>query len=230
MPSNLTLSDPRDRARSVAATAAIHLALGVALLTGLALKVDRHPDVGLKTFAVIPPPPPPLSSPDRPNPSQRDRPAPTGKKADASPIVALPTRLPTVKPVAAAPIAGTGSSSNAGADASGNGIGSGGTGTGAGGGGGGIGTKARLLAGNRGRVPRELLRVLAADNGFAHLLLTIGETGTVTGCSVIQGTGSDAVDQALCQIMMRQSRWSPALDTAGRPISVQLRYTSTWRK
>ncbi|MEO8141470.1 MAG: TonB family protein [Sphingomicrobium sp.] len=229
MRSNLTLSDPRDRALSVAATAAIHVALGVALLTGLVLNVDRHPDDGLKTFDVTPPPSPPPLSPDQPNPSQRDRTAPAGKKADPSPIVVPPAQLPTVQPVAAAPIAGTGPSSKAGSAASGNGTKSGGTGTG-GGGGGTIGTEARLLAGNRGRVPRELLRVFAADNGFAHLLLTIGETGTVTGCSVVQGTGSGAVDQALCQVMVRQSRWSPALDTAGRPISVQLRYTSTWRK
>lgn len=231
MTSNYTLSDPRDRARSVAATAAIHLALGAALLTGLALKVDRKADDGLKTFDVAPPPPTPPVVSEQPNPAPSEQPAPAGKKADPSSIVAPPARLPSPQPVAAAPVPGMGSSPSAGAAASGTGTGAGGTGSGWGGGGARtIGTEARLLSGNRARLPRQLLRAIAADRGFAHLLLTIGETGRVTGCSVIQGTGYTTIDQALCQVMIGQSRWSPALDSMGRPISVQLRYTSTWSK
>lgn len=229
MHSNFTLSDSRDRARSVAATAAIHLALGAALLTGLALKVDRHADDGLKTFDVVPPPPPPMPLPEQPNEAANEQPAPAGKKVNPSPIIAPPARLPTPQPVAAGPVAGTGSSSSAGAASSGIGTGAGGTGAGPGGGGG-IGTGARLLSGNKARLPRQLLRVFAADRGYAHLLLTISEGGRVTRCTVYQTTGSGAVDEALCRVMIDQSRWSPALDTAGRPISVQLRYTSTWRK
>lgn len=226
---NRTLSDSRDRARSAAATLAIHLALGTAFLTGLALQPERRVDESLKTFDVDSPPPPPPVEPN-PDPAPRDDPAPAGRKADPSPIVAPPARLPIPQPVAAAPVAGTGSSSNAGAAASGSGTGAGGSGSGRGGGGGGIGTEARLISGNRGRVPRHLLRPFAADHGYAHLLLTIGETGRVTQCAILQGTGSGAVDAALCQVMTGQSRWSPARDLAGRPISVQLRYTSTWTK
>lgn len=229
MPRKDFLTDSGDRARSAAATAAIHLALGAAFLAGLTLQPERRSEDSLKTFDVIPPPPP-IEPTSGPAPS--DVPAPAGRKADPSPIVAPPARLPSPQPVVAAPIAGSGASANAGAAASGSGTGAGGSGTGGGGGGvgGGIGTEARLLSGNRARVPRQLLRALAADHGYAHLLLTIGETGRVAGCGVIQGTGSAAVDQALCQVMIGQSRWSPARDTAGRPISVQLRYTSTWSK
>lgn len=227
MRSSFTLSDPRDRVRSVAATVAIHLALGGVLLAGLALKVDRLPDYGLKTFDVAPPPPPPPAP--EPNPAPRDLPAPAGRKADPSPIVAPPARLPNPQPVSAAPVAGTGTDADAGAAEAGAGTGVGGTG-GGGGSGSVIGTGARLLSGNRARLPRHLLRAFADDRGFAHLLLTIGDSGRVTGCTVFQGTGSSAVDDALCRVMLEQSRWSPALDTAGRPISVQLRYTSTWSK
>lgn len=232
MTSSFSLSDPRDRVRSVAATAAIHLALGAALLTGLALNVDRKADDGLKTYDVAPPPPPPPAAPEKSNAASSDQPAPAGKKAEPSPIVAPSARLPNSQPLPAAPVAGIGSSSSAGAAVSGSGTGAGGAGSGRGGGGGGraIGTEARLLSGNRARLPRQLLRAFAADRGYAHLLLTVGESGRVTGCSVIQGTGSGAVDDALCQVMIGQSRWAPALDTAGRPISVQLRYTSTWSK
>ncbi len=231
MTNNISLSDRRDRARSVAATAAIHLALGAALLTGLALNVDRKADDGLKTFDVPPPPAPPPAVTEQSTPLPSEQTASAGKKAEPSPIVAPPARLPSPEPIAAAPVAGTGALSSAGAAASGAGTGAGGAGSGgAGSGGRMIGTEARLLSGNRARLPRQLLRALDADRGYAHLLLTVGERGRVTGCLVIQGTGSGAVDDALCQVMIGQSRWSPALDTTGRPISVQLRYTSTWSK
>lgn len=231
MTSVFSLSDPRDRARSVAATAAIHLAIGAALLTGLALKADRKAEHGIKTFDVPPSPPPPSIVAERPRPAPDEQSAPAGRKAEPSPVVAPTARLPTPQPLPAAPVAGTGSSPGAGAAASGEGTGAGGKGDGRGGGRvRTIGTEARLLSGNRARLPRQLLRALASDRGYAHLLLTIGESGRVTGCSVIQGTGVGMVDDALCQVMLDQSRWSPAFDTFGRPISVQLRYTSTWSK
>ena len=229
MGSNLILSDSRDRARSAAATAAIHLALGTAFLTGLALQPQRQTDESLKTFDVAPPPLPPPPITRQQSPAPTDKATPAGKKADPNPIVAPPVRLPNPQPIAAAPVAGAGSSASAGAAANGRGTGAGGAGDGRGGSGG-IGAEARLISGNRGRVARHLLRPFAADNGYAYLLLTISESGRVTGCGVTQGTGSAAVDQALCQVMFGQSRWVPARDTAGRPISVQVRWTATWRK
>jgi len=221
-------SDPRDRARSAAATAAIHLALGAAFLTGLAIKPERRPDDSLKTFDVEqPPPPPPIIEPRE---LAQGAPAPAGEQADPSPIVAPPARLPAPQPIAAAPVAGTGFSANAGAAASGSGTGAGDSGAGLGGGGGGIGTEARLLSGNRSRLPRELLRSFAARRGYAHLNLTVNEGGRVVECAIMQGTGSAAVDDALCQVMIGQSRWIAARDTAGRPITVGVRYTATWSK
>lgn len=233
MRSSILQSDTRDRAKAAAAAAAIHVLLGVAFLTGLALQPRRVAEDSLKTFDVrqtppTPPPPPPMVEAPR-QPVQR-QPAPTGRKADPSAIVAPPARIPTPQPVAAAPIAGTGSSPNAGAGASGTGTGASGSGTGRGGNNGGIGTEARLLSGNRARLPRQLLQPLAADRGYAHLLLTVIGNGRVTDCAVIQGTGSPIVDQALCQVMVQQSRWSVARDTLGRPITVQVRYTATWSK
>ena len=90
--------------------------------------------------------------------------------------------------------------------------------------------QAQLLGGNSARLPRRLLRVFAAEQGYGHLWLTVSERGRVTNCSVMQTTGDAQVDQALCNIMIRQSRWAPARDRQGRPISVTLRYTATWRK
>ena len=229
MPGDFILSDPSDRVRSLAATLAVHLALGAILLTGLALKVERDRDEALKTFNVAPPPPPPPSV-ERSSKAPADQPAPAGKKANPSPIVAPPARIPAPQPIIAAPLPGTGAASTAGAAVAGTGTGAGGNGAGRGGGGAGIGTGARLLSGNRARLPRQMLSAFAADRGFAHLLLTISDTGRVTGCTPFQGTGNGAVDDALCRIMIDQSRWAPALDTNGKPISVQLRYTSIWSK
>lgn len=232
MRNTIFLSDSRDRAKSAAATAAIHVALGAAFLTGLALQPELRSDDGLKIFDIARPPPPPPPAPitnARKQPAER-QPAPAGKKADPSPIVAPPARLPTQQPIAAAPIAGSGSSSNAGSAADGTGTGTGGSGAGRGGDGTVLGTEARLLSGNRGRLPRELLRPFVADRGFAHLLLMVADSGRVTGCGVMQSTGNTAVDQALCQLMIRQSRWTAARDTLGRPITVQVRYTATWSK
>ncbi len=101
----------------------------------------------------------------------------------------------------------------------GTGPGAGGSGTGRGGGGsgggGGIGAEARLLGGNSAKLPSRLLRVFAADRGYGHLLLTVAEAGRVTDCSVLQSTGDARVDQALCNLMIRQSRWEPARDRQG---------------
>lgn len=227
MRSNQYQSDPRDRIKSAAAAVAIHLAFGAAFLTGIALQPHSRRDDSLKTFDVIePPPPPPMS--EHLSPTAEEQPAPAGKKADPSPIVAPPAKLPTPQQIAAAPVAGTGSSSTAGAAASGTGTGAGGSGPG--GGGNAIGSEARLLSGNRSRLPRQLLRHFVADQGFAHLLLTVADAGRVTDCDVIHGTGSPPVDQALCQVMIRQSRWAVARDTLGRPITVKVRYTATWSK
>lgn len=228
MRSNIFHSDPRDRAKSATATVAIHLALGAAFFTGLAIKPEQRTDDILKTFDVERPLPPPEQT--EPSETAKGAPAPAGEKADPSPIVAPPARLPNPQPAAAAPVAGTGSIASAGAAASGSGTGAGGSGTGRGGGGSGIGTEARLLSGNRSRLPRELLRRFAASRGFAHLNLTVDERGRVVNCAVMQGTGSAAVDDALCQVMLGQSRWIAARDTAGRPITVGVRYTATWSK
>jgi TonB family protein len=72
--------------------------------------------------------------------------------------------------------------------------------------------------------------VFAADRGYGDLLLTVGESGRVTDCSVLQSTGDAEVDRALCSLMIRRSRWSPARDRQGNPVTVKVRYTATWSK
>ena len=227
-----------DRAKAAGAALAVHVVLGAAFFVGLATDLERRQSESLRTFDVIEPPPPPVIEPP-PSDSEAARgdPGAAGRKSEPTPVVAPEPAIaiPVPSPVPAAPVAGQGSAPKSGAAAEGSGTGAGGTGTGRGGGGSGgsgtgLGSEARLLGGNRSRLPSRLLRVFAADRGYAHLLLNVSGAGRVIGCDVLRGTGSQPVDQALCNVMLRQSRWAPARDRQGRPITVQVRYTATWSK
>lgn len=217
---------------------AVYFALGALLLLARSdtpMGLDENEPTVLIDVKELPEPQPPPE--EQPGKAEEEEGA-AGKKAEPTPIVAPrpAIELPAKPPVVAAPIAGTGSAATAGAATTGTGPGAGGSGTGRGGGGsggsggGGIGSEAKLLGGNSAKLPSNLLRGFAEDRGYGHLLLTISDAGRVTDCSVLQSTGDDAVDQALCNLMIRQSRWSAARNRAGQPIEVQVRYTATWRK
>ena len=226
-----------DKAKAIAAVIAVYAAIvsAVLLMPGDSpLKVgESEPTVLVDVREMPEPQPPPQSEAGR----AEDEEGAAGRKAEPTPIVAPKPviEVPASPPVTAAPVAGTGSASTAGASTMGTGPGAGGSGSGrggggTGGGGSGIGSDARLLGGNSSRLPSSILRGLAADRGYGFLLLTVSEAGRVSDCSVLQSTGSGEVDQALCRLMIRRSRWEPARDRQGRPISVKLRYTATWSK
>lgn len=225
-----------DKAKAIAGVALVYAMIVAAALlmpSDSPLNVrDSDPTVLIDVKEIPEPQPPP---PEQPGKAELEEGA-AGKKAEPTPVVAPKPaiELPARPPVVSAPVAGTGSAPTAGAAESGTGPGAGGSGAGRGGGGagggGGIGTEARLLGGNSAKLPARLLRIFAADGGYGHLLLTVAESGRVTDCSVLQSTGDDAVDQALCNLMVRNSRWEPARDRQGNAIAVKLRYTATWTK
>lgn len=227
---------PTDKAKATAGVVAVYAVLGGLML--LAKRdtpfriAESEPTVLIDVKELPEPPPPPEEDPGK---AELEEGA-AGKKADPTPIVApRPViEVPAKPPVAAAPIAGTGSATTAGAATAGTGPGAGGSGTGRGGGGsdggGGIGSEARLLGGNSAKLPSRLLRQFEADRGRGYLLLTVADSGRVTDCSVLQSTGAADVDQALCSLMIRQSRWTAARDKQGNPITVKVRYTATWTK
>ena len=229
MRTNAFLSDSRDRARSAAATAAIHVALGVVFLTGLAIKPEKRTDDSLKTFDVEQPSPPPPVTETRP--IAKSAPAPAGLKADPSPIVAPPARLPSRQPVVAAPVAGTGSSANAGAAANGTGTGAGGSGDGSGGGGNGAGrTGARLVSGGLGRRDYRQIAAMGSPRGDAELLLLVNPVGRVERCRALRSSGNPAVDYALCQTLKDRARFAPAQEADGSPLYQDVRYFPSWRR
>lgn len=225
-----------DKAKAIAGVALVYaMIVGAALLmpSDSPLRVDESEPTILVDVRDIPEPEPP--PPEEAGKAELEEGA-AGKRAEPTPVVAPQARVevPAKPPVVAAPIAGAGSASTAGAAETGSGPGAGGAGPGRGGGGsgggGGLEANAKLLGGNSSRLPARLLRVFSADRGYGHLLLTVADTGRVTDCSVLQSTGDEQVDQALCNLMMRQSRWEPARDRQGQPITVKVRYTATWKK
>ena len=222
--------------KAIVAVVAVHAALAALVLTSgqpLPRTIETVRTV-LVDISEPPPPPPPPPPPDTGRLAEAEGAA--GKKAEPLPVVAPEPKIevPAKPPIPAAPVAGTGSSASAGTASAGSGPGAGGSGSGRGGGGsgggGGIGTEARLLGGHRARLPSRLLRSFAADRGTAHLWLTIAESGRVADCSVLQTSGNAQVDQALCGLMVGQSRWEAARDTQGRPITVKVHYTAIWSK
>lgn len=231
-----------DKAKAIAGILIVYAAIiGAALMmpADSPLRLGESEPTVLVDVKELPEPQPPPK--EEPGKAEEEEGA-AGRKAEPTQIVAPMPRfeVPVNPPVVAAPVAGTGSASTAGAAIEGTGPGAGGSGTGRGGGGSGggggggsgseIGSEARLLGGNSARLSRRLLRPFATDSGYGYLWLTISEAGRVSDCSVLQSTGNADVDQALCALMIRQSRWAPARDRQGRPITVKVRYTATWRK
>lgn len=229
----------RDRLKSAAGVAAIHAAIGYALITGFGVDVTRAPAEALKLFEVAPepppPPPPPVEKIVPPVKAARDpegEAAPPGLKAQPSPLVAPPPILPRVvpPPVIAAPVPGTGSGRSAGnSDIAGSGTGAGGegNGTGSGGrgdgsGGGGVATEARYLT---GRIRDRDYPDVAGDagvQGSVTVYFTVETDGRVTGCTVARSSGNRALDETTCRLIESRFRYEPARDKAGRPVADEM--------
>jgi len=225
-----------DKAKAVAAVVGVYAAIITAVLLVPADSPLRPGDATPTVLIDVKELPEPQPPPEEQAGNTKEEEGAAGKKAERTPVVAPKPviEIPANPPVAAAPIAGTGSAPAAGAAEAGTGPGAGGAGTGRGsggsGGGGGLGSQAKLLGGNSSRLSSSLLRPFPADSGFGYLLLSVAESGRVTDCSVLQSTGQAPVDQALCDIMVRRSRWEPARDRDGNAVSTKVRYTATWKK
>ena len=232
-----------DQGKSMALAVAVHLGLGAALLSGLAVETVRRGTDSIASFDVVEVPPA-LPDPPKPQPQTsgaKEEAAPPNLRSKPLPIVAPPPRvpLPALQPASEvrAPVEGTDRTAGAAAVA-GPGTGAGGVGDGFGGGGtgnsgvgsGALGSPARLVRGMRSRLDHRFFVGLAPNAGSAVLALTIGPEGRVLECGIVQGTGSAALDGELCRRMAERSRWSPARDLAGRPIPAKVHYTATWSR
>ena len=213
--------------------ALVHVGMGALLLirpTSLDMPADEPP-IMLIDIAPPPPPPPPVETRAG---RTREAEGAAGKKADPSPVVAPPPRIPLATPLPAAPVAGTGSASTSGAAEAGTGPGAGGSGSGRGGGGsgGGIGVPPRLVSGGLTRRDYGSIRGLMGEgsSGQTRLAIMVGANGRVERCSIANSSGDPQIDATLCRIVQPRMRWVAARDTAGNPIRVGVYYIATWQR
>ena len=221
-----------DRAKAIAAVAAVHVALAFLILSGLNVRMVRHAVGQLKIIAINQPPPPPsVEPPPRPVPEPRAAKKPEGapaKKAEPSPVVAPLPRIPVPSPLPAAKVAGTGSATTSGAAQAGTGTGAGGAGTGPGGGGDFSGyTPARRIT----RIPNSEYRGLAASgivSGSVGVTVKVNTDGSVSNCRVARSSGDRAIDGLMCELTLRYIRFDPARDRGGRPVAQDITFFPNW--
>jgi protein TonB len=243
----------RDRAGGVAATALVHLLLGLALLWGLGAPMPRALDAPLKLFNVVPPPPEPDPPPRRPPPRvesdtraqrfasrEEGGASPPNLRSQATEVVAPRPQipLPVPSPIVAAPYAGTGSDATSGAaDIRGPGKGSGGegdgSGSGAGGGGDGGGgygrmTPPRLIRGRLRNSDYPPGLGEAGVGGTVSVRYTVLTDGSVVDCRITRSSGSRELDLTTCRLIEARFRYDPSRDGRGRPIVSHIVENHSW--
>ena len=225
-------ADRPDQAKAAVAVVAVHAALAFVILTGLNVGIVSQAVERLKTFNLEqPPPPPPVQPPPRPQPRPKQE-KPEGapaKKAEPTPVVGPPPRIPAPSPIPAAPVAGTGSASTSGGAAAGNGTGAGGAGNGTGGGGSGGFTPARKLT----KIPdREYGRFAATGiaSGSVAIGVRVNPDGSVSNCHVLRSSGNPGADALMCELFVQYVRFSPARNSAGQPIAEDITWVPIWAR
>lgn len=82
---------------------------------------------------------------------------------------------------------------------------------------------ARIIENYPARAVREELE------GTVRLRVTVNTEGRATGCSVTGSSGHDVLDQAACKDVERYSRFDPAWDEAGNPITASWSTSITYK-
>ena len=235
-------ADTPDRLKAAAAVAAVHAALGAALLSGLDVRTVGEAVDRLKTFDISadPPPPPPVVEPPKPQAASapKEEAAPANIRSRPTPVVAPdpPVQLPVPVPVATSRVRGPeGADRSAGAsDRPGSGTGAGGTGSGFGGGGsGGTGsgrgfTPAQRISKIPDREYRRFVSVSGMRSGRVGLTVKVNTDGRPSDCRIVRSSGSATTDALFCQLTLQHVRFRPARDPQGRPVAQDITWYPDW--
>jgi len=206
-----------NRTVAIIFVAIIQLALGYAIVTGLAFNVIKKTVQDLKTFDVEEPPPPP----EKPPPPPKDMPDVPPPPMTPPPLVRMNTtpppiqvvESPNIPPVAPPVIAPPApppppaprkvqSAQSA------------------------KGDLRTLFSGDDYPASAQS----AGAEGTAQAQLSIGPDGRVTGCNLIRSTGNSALDSATCNILRRRAKFTPARDSNGQATSDTITTPPiTWR-
>jgi protein TonB len=227
-------SSGHDRARSLAAVIAIHVAVGYLLVSGIGMDIAKRVDSGFKVIQISEPP-----APDKqPAKAEEGAASPENLRAKPSQIVLPPpeVKLPVETPVVVAPIAGPGNDASAGAsDQAGPGTGAGGQGEGSGSGHSGDGTGSggivsgpRHLSGamTRKDIPRSVWN--ADTRGRVVVRFTVGADGRARDCQIRETSGHAELDAITCRLIEQRFRFEPARFANGRAVASPYGWVQEW--
>jgi protein TonB len=207
-----------NRTAALVVVGLIHLALGYALVTGLAYNVMKQAAEDLKTFDVEEEPPPPEEVP--PPPENQPQTPPPPQVAAPPPLVRTPMQVPTVqatpnpppfvptpvaRPAPPAPPAPPPVRKVEPVSVSGN------------------------LQGLIRDSDYPQRAIDAEEQGTVSVVLSIGTNGRVTNCSVSGSSGSSSLDQTTCRILTSRAKFTPGRDSSGNPTTGTFRQRITWR-
>ena len=190
--------------------ALIHVAVGYALITGLAYNAVKKAIERVTTVDINEPPPPPPETPPPPEPNTPPPPVappPPINISVAPPPIQVQPNIPPPAPPAlivppAAPVAPPAPPPPR------------------------FTPKPPTPKGNPGSwqsaddYPSRALR--EEREGVTGVSVTVSENGRVSGCSVTRSSGSPDLDDAACRLVQRRGRFNPATDGEGQPT------TGTW--
>ncbi|MXO60336.1 TonB family protein [Altererythrobacter salegens] len=198
---------------AIVIVALIHLAVGYALVTGLAYSAAKKLVERVTTVDVTEPPPPeeepPPPPPDQVKPPPPVAPPPPINIAVAPPPIQVQTVIPPPAPVARVvppPAPPPAPSQARGASPKGQ-----------------SGWARRIQENYPSRAQRE------GTEGTVGVAVVVDANGRVSSCSVTGSSGSSILDEAACTGMERYARFDPALDDAGNPTTGRYNTRITYR-
>lgn len=204
-----------NRVIAIIIVALIHVAVGYALITGLAYSAVKKAIERVTTVDINEPPPPPPDTPPPPEPNTPPPPVapppplnisvappPIQTQPNIPPPAPPPLIIPPPAPVPAPPPPR-------------------------------FTPKAPSPKGNPGSwatpddYPPRALR--EEREGVTRFTLTVGTDGRVTGCSVTGSSGSPDLDDAACRLVSRRGRFTPATNGEGQPTTGSWSSSVRWQ-
>ena len=200
----------KNRLIAIILVALIHVAIGYALITGLAYSAFKQAVERVTTVDIEEPPPPEEEPPPPPPEPETAPPPPVAPPPPinisvAPPPIQVQTNIPPPAPVARTvpPPAPPAPPPPPPAPSQARGVTPQNQGSWA----------ARIRENYPARAIRDEIE------GRVGVRVTVGPNGRVTSCSVSASSGSPILDDAACEGMQRYARFNPALDDAGNPTS-----------
>src|SRR6185437_6104612 len=202
-----------NRIIAIIIVALIHVAVGYALITGLAYSALKKAIEHVTTVDVNEPPPPPPETPPPPQPNQPPPPVapppPLNISVAPPPIQTQPNIPPPMPPAVIVPPPAPPAPPPPR-----------------------FTPKSATPKGNPGSwatpddyPPRALREEREGVTGFS---VTVGTDGRVTGCSVTRPSGSPDLDDAACKLITRRARFTPATDSEGHPTTGSYSNSVRW--